>query len=63
MPSADVLQERLGRRTEPIARLFRHAFNLGDVEALIALYEPNAVLVVDGKDVVGRESIQGALAH
>ena len=38
--------------------LFRHAFNLGDVEALIALYEPNAVLVVDGKDVIGRESIQ-----
>src|SRR5258708_18901565 len=41
--------------------LFRHAFNLGDVEALIALYEPNAVLVVDGKKVIGRENIRKAL--
>ena len=44
-----------------IHTLFRHAFNLGDVEALIALYEPNAVLVVDGKAVTGRESIRKAL--
>ena len=41
--------------------LFRQAFNLGDVEALIALYEPNAVLVVDGKKLIGRESIRKAL--
>ena len=41
--------------------LFRQAFNLGDVEALIALYEPNAVLVVDGKELIGRESIRKAL--
>src|SRR5260370_32151856 len=41
--------------------LFRHAFKLGDVEALIALYEPNAVLVVDHKDVIGRENIRKAL--
>jgi uncharacterized protein (TIGR02246 family) len=44
-----------------IHTLFRHAFNLGDVEALIALYEPNAVLVVDGKELIGRESIRKAL--
>ena len=44
-----------------IHTLFRHAFNLGDVEALIALYEPDAVLVVDGKAVTGRESIRKAL--
>ena len=44
-----------------IHSLFRHAFNLGDVEALIALYEPNAVLVVDGNAVTGRESIRKAL--
>src|SRR3979411_2898466 len=44
-----------------IHTLFRHAFNLGDVEALIALYEPNAVLVVDGKAVTGRESIRKVL--
>jgi len=41
--------------------LFRDAFNLGDVEALIALYEPDAVLVVDRKDVIGRENIRKAL--
>ena len=44
-----------------IHTLFRHAFNLGDVEALIALYEPDAVLVVDGKAVTGRERIRKAL--
>ena len=44
-----------------IHTLFRHAFNLGDVEALIALYEPSAVLVVGGKELIGRESIRKAL--
>jgi len=46
-----------------IHRLFEHAFNLGDVEALVALYEPNAVLVVAGQDVIGRESIREALQN
>lgn len=32
-----------------IHTLFRHAFNLGDVETLIALYEPNAILVVTAR--------------
>jgi uncharacterized protein (TIGR02246 family) len=44
-----------------IHTLFRSAFNLGDVEALIALYEPNAILVVDGNSVLGRENIRKAL--
>ena len=44
-----------------IHTLFRQAFNLGDVETLIALYEPNAVLMVDGKEVIGRERIGKAL--
>jgi uncharacterized protein (TIGR02246 family) len=44
-----------------IHTLFRHAFNLGDVEALIALYEPDAVLVVDDREVIGHESIRKAL--
>ena len=44
-----------------IHTLFRDAFNLGDVEALLALYEPNAVLVVDAKPAVGRESIRQVL--
>ena len=44
-----------------IHTLFLHAFNRGDVEALTALSEPNAVLLVDGKKVTGRESIRKAL--
>jgi uncharacterized protein (TIGR02246 family) len=44
-----------------IHTLFCEAFNLGDVEALIALYEPNAVLVVDGKPVAGHERIRKTL--
>lgn len=40
-----------------IHSLFRRAFNAGDVGSLVALYEPNAVLVVDGKNVIGRENI------
>jgi len=43
-----------------IHTLFEQAFNLGDVEALTALYEPSAVLVVDGNHVIGRESIRKA---
>jgi uncharacterized protein (TIGR02246 family) len=45
---------------EEIHRLFQHAFNLGDVEALIALYEPNAVYVINGQHAIGRESIREA---
>ena len=41
--------------------LFQHAFNRGDVEALVALYEPDAVLVVEGQDAIGEESIRRAL--
>jgi ketosteroid isomerase-like protein len=44
-----------------IHALFRSAFSLGDIEALIALYEPNAILVVDGNSVSGRENIRKAL--
>jgi uncharacterized protein (TIGR02246 family) len=46
-----------------IHRLFEQAFNIGDVEALVALYEPNAVLVIAGHDVTGRESIREALQN
>ena len=41
--------------------LFRHAFNLGDVDALLALYERDAVLVVNGEEMIGRERIREAL--
>jgi ketosteroid isomerase-like protein len=43
-----------------IHTLFEQAFNLGDVDALTALYEPGAILVVGGNEVIGRESIQKA---
>jgi uncharacterized protein (TIGR02246 family) len=43
-----------------IHALFEHAFNLGDVDALTALYEPGATLVVGGNEVIGRESIRKA---
>ena len=46
-----------------IHTLFRQAFNLGDVDALSALYEPNAVLVVDGNEVTGRDDIRKALEN
>lgn len=40
--------------------LFQDAFNLGDVETLVSLYEPEAVLIVGGKPVTGREGIHAA---
>jgi uncharacterized protein (TIGR02246 family) len=39
---------------------FQTAFNRGDVEALAALYEPQAILVVNGQNVSGRENIKAA---
>ena len=44
-----------------IHALFSAAFNAGDVEALVALYEPNAILVLDGKSVSGHENIRTVL--
>ena len=41
-----------------IHRLFQEAFNLGDVEALTALYEPNAVLVLGDNEVTGRDNMR-----
>jgi uncharacterized protein (TIGR02246 family) len=40
--------------------LFQNAFNDGDVEALISLYELDAILMVDGKQVIGRTNIRAA---
>jgi hypothetical protein len=40
--------------------LFERAFNIGDVEAMLALYEPGAVLVVGGKPVTGHDGIRDA---
>ncbi len=41
--------------------LFERAFNIGDVEAILALYEPGAVLVSGGKPVTGHNGIRDAL--
>jgi uncharacterized protein (TIGR02246 family) len=43
-----------------IHTLFQDAFNRGDVEAIAALYESDAVLVVAGRNVTGRQSIRQA---
>jgi uncharacterized protein (TIGR02246 family) len=43
-----------------IHNLFLDAFNRGDVESLVALYEPNAVLLVSGQNKVGHEAIREA---
>jgi uncharacterized protein (TIGR02246 family) len=43
-----------------IHALFQNAFNVGDIEALISLYEPDAILMVDGKQLTGRENIRAA---
>jgi uncharacterized protein (TIGR02246 family) len=42
---------------------FERAVNAGDVDALVALYEPDAVYVAGpGQPIVGREAIRSALA-
>lgn len=46
-----------------IHTLFRSVFNLGDVEALTALYERRAILAVDNNSVLGRENIRKALKN
>jgi len=48
-------------RPGDIHTLFRDAFNIADVEGVTALYEPDAVLMVGGKAVPGRENIRKAL--
>jgi len=43
-----------------IHALFLDAFNRGDVDALVALYEPSAVLTTTDGNAVGREAIRQA---
>jgi len=40
--------------------LFLDAFNAGDLDSIVALYELNAVLVVNGQPVAGQELIRNA---
>jgi uncharacterized protein (TIGR02246 family) len=49
-------------RPEELDRLFAQALNAGDLEALLALYEPDAALAAQpGQVVTGTQSIRGAL--
>jgi len=50
------------QRDDPasIHGLFHDAFNAGDLDSLVALYEVNAVLVVNGQPVAGQELIRKA---
>jgi ketosteroid isomerase-like protein len=46
---------------EDLDRLFLRRANAGDVEGLVALYEPGAVLALpDGRQAVGTEAIRAA---
>lgn len=50
---------RRASEPEELARLFLERVNQGDVEGLIALYEPEAVLALpDGRIAVGSEEIR-----
>ena len=50
------------RRPEELDRLFAQALNAGDLDALLALYEPNAALAAQpGQVVTGTQSIREAL--
>jgi uncharacterized protein (TIGR02246 family) len=50
------------RRPEEVDQLFVRAFSANDLDALVALYEPEAVLLPQpGQSVTGKEAIREAL--
>ncbi len=50
-------------RPEDLGRLFAEALNRGDLDALVALYEPGASLTpTPGRTVTGTEAIRASLA-
>ena len=51
------------QRPQEIHTLFLDAFNRGDVEALVALYEPGAELVTGRGISTGRDAIREAYKH
>ena len=52
------------RDPQELDRLFAQALNAGDLDALVALYEPQAALTPEpGKTAVGHAAIRGALAQ
>ena len=58
--TADAVQEKAST-PEDLGRFFVERANAGDVEGLVALYEPDAVLALPGGQVaVGSEAIRSA---
>jgi uncharacterized protein (TIGR02246 family) len=52
------------RVPQDVDRLFAEALNAGDLDALVALYEPQAALTPEpGKTVIGHAAIRAALAQ
>jgi uncharacterized protein (TIGR02246 family) len=52
------------RDPKDVDRVFADALNAGDLDALVALYEPQATLTPEpGKTVVGHAAIRAALAQ
>lgn len=50
---------QLAKEPEDLARFFIERANAGDIEGLVALYEPNAILALDaGKVAVGVDEIR-----
>jgi uncharacterized protein (TIGR02246 family) len=47
-------------KPQEIHTLFLVAFNRGDIEALVALYEPNAILVTGSGNAAGHDAIRAA---
>lgn len=48
------------RTPSEIHNFFIDAFNRGDVDAIVALYELDAVLVISGQTLIGHEAIRDA---
>ena len=48
---------------QEIHALFVEAFNRGDIDALVALYEPNALLVTGSGLALGHDAIRHAYRH
>ncbi len=63
-PLSPIPMPRLPRTPEQAHDLFAEYFNAGDLDGLLALYEPDALLCADpeGGPARGRQAIRAALA-
>lgn len=61
---ADGTRHQPARQPEDLARFFTERANAGDVDGLVALYEPDAVLAFpSGRITIGREAIRQVYAE